>query len=330
MTYTPDYIRLSTNPDVLASGAQRINDNFDDIAFEILASINGLAYQNPVISAASAAPALPELGDRYIVSAFLDEQDPWYGHIDEIAEYVDTDTWDFYVPSAGWCCTVLDEGQQYVYNEEQWNPLPTLDTHNDLSGLDGGASGEYYHLDKDTYDALTGTGTPSDENKFVTADSLSTGITTHTHDGEVTAQVDYSDLDNIPLTFPPSSHSHGKTDITDFSHSHSKTDISDFAHTSSHISSGSDEIDGDKLDIDFNPSYYEPVAVVETTHLDHLSSHLGGIDSRFSSILTDILALESGSIESIDMTVIDCGQVTEAPAGIWLQFDEVDGGSFII
>ena len=95
MTYIPDHIRLSTNPDVLASGAQRINQNFDAIAYEIVASINGLAYQNPVISMASAAPVAPELGDRYIVAAFLDDQDPWFGHIDEIAEYVDVDTWEF-------------------------------------------------------------------------------------------------------------------------------------------------------------------------------------------------------------------------------------------
>lgn len=278
MTYTPDYIRLSTNPDVLASGAQRINANFDDIAFEIVASINGLAYQNPVISAASAAPASPELGDRYIVSAFLDEQDPWYGHIDEIAECVDTDTWEFYAPSAGWCCTVLDEGQQYVYNEEQWNPLPTLVIHNDLADLDGGADGEYYHIDKDIYDALAGTGTPTDENKFVTADSLLTDITTHTHDGEVTAQVDYGDLDNIPTTFTPASHTHSKTDVTDFTHTHSKTDVTDFDHASGHIKGTGDEIDGDKLDIDFNPSYYTPGTVTEADNVDHLSAHLHGID----------------------------------------------------
>jgi hypothetical protein len=55
MTYTPDYIRLSTNPDVLSSGAQRINQNFDDISYEIDSSINGLAYQNPVISMGSAS-----------------------------------------------------------------------------------------------------------------------------------------------------------------------------------------------------------------------------------------------------------------------------------
>lgn len=283
MTYVPDYIRLSTNPDVLASGAQRINDNFDDISYEIDSAINGLAYQNPVISAASAAPASPELGDRYIVSAFLDEQDPWYGHIDEIAEYVDIDTWEFYAPSAGWCCTVLDEGQQYVYNDEQWNPLPVLVTHNDLADLDGGTDGEYYHTTKDIYDALAGTGTPTSENKFVTADSLLTDITTHAHDGVVTAQVDYGDLDNIPSTFTPASHTHSKTDVTDFAHTHAKTDITDFAHASGHIQGVGDEIDGDKLDIDFNPSYYTPGTVTEADNVDHLSAHLHGIDLELNS-----------------------------------------------
>lgn len=34
MTYIPDYVKLSTNPDVLSSGGQRINDNFDAIASE--------------------------------------------------------------------------------------------------------------------------------------------------------------------------------------------------------------------------------------------------------------------------------------------------------
>ena len=285
MTYIPDYIRLSNNPDVLSVGGQRINDNFDAISYEISSSINGLAYQNPVISMASVAPATPELGDRYIVFAFLDEQDPWYGHIDEIAEYVDEDTWEFYVPSVGWCCTVLDKEQQYVYNDSQWNPLPVLVIHNDLSSLDGGDAedGEYYHVIKDVYDALAGTGTPTSENKFVTADSLLTDITTHTHDGEVTAQVDYGDLDNVPLTFAPTSHTHSKTDVTDFAHTHGKSDITDFAHAAGHIKGTGDEIDGDLLDIDFNPSYYTPGTVTETTHVDHLSSHLHGIDLSLNS-----------------------------------------------
>jgi hypothetical protein len=324
MTYTPDYIRLSTNPDVLASGAQRINNNFDDISYEIDSAINGLAYQNPVISMGSAAPALPELGDRYIVSAFLDDQDPWFGHIDEIAEYADTDTWEFYTPSAGWCCTVLDEGQQYVYNEEQWNPLPVLVTHNDLANMDGGGEDEYYHINKDTYDALSGTGTPSTNNKFVTADSLTTDITTHTHDGEVTAQVDYGNLDNIPSTFTPASHTHSKTDVTDFAHTHAKTDVTDFAHASAHIQGIGDEIDGDKLDIDFNPSYYTPGTVTEADNVDHLSAHLHGIDLAIKENQDNLDGLEARTVGGFAIPYKFSVITDPTPFSGTLRFDSAD------
>lgn len=325
--YTPDHIRLSTNPDVLRSGADRINTNFDDISHEIESAIDGLAYQNPVIMITNVAPTTGlTMGSRFIVEFGVLESDPWYGHIDEIAELINDDPyeWEFLVPDAGWCVTVLDEEIEYLYNDEQWNQRPTLISHNLLASIDGST----YHVSSDVYGALAGTGTPTAENKFVTADSLITDITTHTHDGEVTSQVDYSDLDNIPSTFTPESHTHGKSDVTDFAHTHSKSDVTDFAHTTTHIRSGADEIDGDLLDIDFNPSYYTPATVTETTHVDHLSSHLHGIDTKIHSILSDISAIESGSIESFDMTLIDCGMVTEEPAGIWLQFDKIDGGLF--
>ena len=39
---------------------------------------------------------------------------------------------------------------------------------------------------------------------------------------------DWSDLTNIPSTFPPSSHTHTKSEITDFAHTHTISDITDF------------------------------------------------------------------------------------------------------
>lgn len=58
------------------------------------------------------------------------------------------------------------------------------------------------------------------------------------------------------------------------------------AHASSHIKDGTDEIDGDQLDIDWNPTNYTPALVAETTSVDHLSSHLKGIDNSIGSIST--------------------------------------------
>jgi len=55
-------------------------------------------------------------------------------------------------------------------------------------------------------------------------------------------------------------------------------------HASTHIKDGSDEIDGDRLDIDFTPTNYSPdSSLAEAGNVDHLAAHLKGIDSALSS-----------------------------------------------
>lgn len=49
-------------------------------------------------------------------------------------------------------------------------------------------------------------------------------------------------------------------------------------HAVDHIRGGSDEVDGDVLDIDWNPTNYVPTIVAPATHIDELTSHLNGID----------------------------------------------------
>jgi hypothetical protein len=90
--------------------------------------------------------------------------------------------------------------------------------------------------------------------------------------------VDWTDVQNKPPTFPPSPHTHVKADITDFahthppsqispqgsgsgldadtvdgqhasafapaSHTHTRSQITDFAHASTHVAGGSDPITG--------------------------------------------------------------------------------------
>lgn len=56
------------------------------------------------------------------------------------------------------------------------------------------------------------------------------------------------------------------------------------AHASTHIRGGSDAIDGDQLDITFNPSFYTPnAAAVGASHVDHLAAHLSGIDAALAA-----------------------------------------------
>lgn len=50
-------------------------------------------------------------------------------------------------------------------------------------------------------------------------------------------------------------------------------------HNARHIRGGADEIDGDKIDIDFTPINYTPTtSPAEVTNVDELTAHLAGID----------------------------------------------------
>jgi len=56
------------------------------------------------------------------------------------------------------------------------------------------------------------------------------------------------------------------------------------SHQSTHLTSGSDEINGDHLDIDWDPSNYTPdTGIAEATSADHLAAHLAGIDNAIRS-----------------------------------------------
>jgi hypothetical protein len=63
-------------------------------------------------------------------------------------------------------------------------------------------------------------------------------------------------------------------------------------HKATHITAGTDEIDGDQLDIDWNPSNYTPsTSPTETTSVDHLTSHLYGIDQAISDVHSSTSAI---------------------------------------
>lgn len=86
------------------------------------------------------------------------------------------------------------------------------------------------------------------------------------------------------------------------------------AHASSHIHAGSDEIDGDKLDIDFTPDYYTPATVAGVAdNVDDLSAHLQGIDT--------VLANSHSRQHGIDNTSDHTG-VVGATEGNLISFDE--------
>lgn len=63
--------------------------------------------------------------------------------------------------------------------------------------------------------------------------------------------------------------------------------ISDFNHASDHERGGSDQVDGDHLDIDFTPTNYTPATTpAEAANVDDLTAHLYGIDQGIGKVLT--------------------------------------------
>ena len=104
----PDDTTILSLPLILPAQAQKhVTHN------EALAKLD-LIVQLAVISRAlTTAPALPTLGDRYIVAAGA--TGPWIGQSGRIAFYVGA-SWQFTQPLPGWQAHVLAEGQTAVYN----------------------------------------------------------------------------------------------------------------------------------------------------------------------------------------------------------------------
>jgi hypothetical protein len=70
--------------------------------------------------------------------------------------------------------------------------------------------------------------------------------------------------------------------------------FAEYSHGATHITGGASEVDGDQLDIDWNPVNYTPATTpAEVSDLDHLTSHLYGIDQAIAgageNIITDDL-----------------------------------------
>ena len=111
----------------------------------------------------------------------------------------------------------------------------------------------------------------------------STHATSHETGGGDEVDGDKLDIDWTPTYYTPATAS--EADSVDNLTSHLKgIDTLAGAHTTRHITGGADEIDGDKLDIDWAPTYYTPAtSPTEADSLDNLTAHLYGIDQELSS-----------------------------------------------
>jgi hypothetical protein len=116
--------------------------------------IQGLDWQDSILDRdLTGPPDSPSEGDRYIVGT--SSSGTWTDHDDEIAEW-NGSSWDFTTVSGneGTATWVEDEDRLLVWNGSSWVTFGSNIEHNNLIGIQGGTSGEYYHLSASDYSAL--------------------------------------------------------------------------------------------------------------------------------------------------------------------------------
>lgn len=103
------------------------------------------------------------------------------------------------------------------------------------------------------------------------------------------------------------------------------------AHASNHSRSGSDPIDGDTIDIDWNPTNYTPSATpTEVTNVDELTAHLYGIDQAIAARAA-IAWSTSGTTLSASNNVLDADvpnyTLATPVTGDWIPFYDTGAGA---
>ncbi|MBA7679756.1 hypothetical protein ES703_88059 [subsurface metagenome] len=94
--------------------------------------VQGLSWQEPVISKLADPPGTPAEGDRHIVIATATGD--WAGHEDDIAQWNGT-SWDFTTPSEGFALRVTDTDIQEVFNGTAWVPFGSTINHANITNV---------------------------------------------------------------------------------------------------------------------------------------------------------------------------------------------------
>jgi len=138
-----------------------------------------------------------------------------------------------------------------------------------------------------TANQLVGANAAGDDLEAKTIQGTANEVTITHGIGTVTVGLD-TGIDEANIGFDiTAGHEHNGTDSHTIAHSdttgQTANDHHAQVHAASHTGAGTDEVDGDKLDIDWNPTNYTPDATpAEVDDVDDLAAHLKGIDDEFA------------------------------------------------
>lgn len=142
-----------------------ISNNDDMVTKEYVdQTLQNIDWQESVQGIIASSPTASSLGDRWIVESGA--TGTFAGQDEKIAEFFAS--WVYTTPNEGFAAYVENEDIIYVYNGSHptgdWVKLASIQSHNNLAGLQGGnGSDEYYHMTatEDTWLASALTAVPS-------------------------------------------------------------------------------------------------------------------------------------------------------------------------
>ena len=144
------YVFLSNTPTLPSHATHK--EYVDSVA-------QGIAWQDPVldqIDMTSAEPVAPSDGDRYINTGTGNSSETAQAVVANRIYEWNTVDWDEYIPVEGWAVWDQDADMNYVYNGSAWVTFGSTVTHNNLAGLQGGTTDEYYHFTSARHAVLAG------------------------------------------------------------------------------------------------------------------------------------------------------------------------------
>ena len=254
---------------------------------EIESKLRGWDWQESVLDRdLTAPPGSPSAGDRYLIAS--GGSGAWSGKDDQITEW-DGTAWVFSPPDEGFCTRVEDENILVIYDGTTWGPMGAAIDHGNLVGL-GDDDHTHYLLITGTR-AMTGALDMGTNN--ITNVGTVDGVDVSAHAARhIDGGADVVDGDKLEVTwtghanYTPTT-SPSEVDATDQLTAHlagiDAALLGGGLHASDHITGQTDEIDGDKLDIDWNPTNYTPATTPSEVDSVDLTAHLYGIDQELAS-----------------------------------------------
>ena len=161
------------------------------------------------------------------------------------------------------------------YNPASYTPDPSIAEADDADDLSAHLKGISDALNTISSAGVTSGGTPSRiDPDDPSEEGTSSVVARSNHQHQI--------VTGTPITIGTGNNEGSEDEFVRRDHRH--------AHGNNvHERNGLLQIDGDKLDIDFNPTNYTPdISIVEADHVDELSAHLKGIDDEIATIVGSI------------------------------------------